>query len=190
MTASAAPARDDTARPRPPVPSQRWRGAATAVVCVSGAVTVLVGGASTLGIMAFTAVPVALVTVWGLRRPAGWGAVALLVVQALAALVPSGVPTTLVDWALAAAAGCAVLCTHLCLSLLAAMPVRADLPRATAGRWLGHGALLSLVTVLAALLGLLASRTPTTWGPYVATAALLALAALAWAVRAATRRGR
>ena len=36
------------------------------------------------------------------------------------------------DQALAAAAGCAVLATHLCLSLLAAWPVRADLPRQTA----------------------------------------------------------
>ena len=190
MSAAAAPVTEGTARRHPPLPGRRWRGAATAVICGSGAVTVLVGGASTVGVTPFTAVPVAMVTVWALRRPAGWGAVALLVVQALAALVPSGVPTTVVDWALAAAAGCAVVCTHLCLSLLAAVPVRADLPRATAGRWIGHAALLSLATVLAALLGLLASRTPTTWGPYVATAALLALAALAWAVRAATRRGR
>ena len=171
-----------------PVPSRRWRGTAAGIVCLSGAVVVLVGGSATVGIMAFTAVPVALVTVWALRAPSGWGALTLLVVQALAALVPWGVPRSTVDWALAAAAGCAVLATHLCLSLLAAWPVRADLPRQTAARWLRQGAVLSLLTVLAAGLGLLMSTTPTAWGPFVAASALIVIAALAWVVRIATRR--
>ena len=189
-TATPTPAVSPTApERRPPIPSRRWRRTVAGVVCLAGAVAVLAGGSATVGVIAFTAVPVALVTVWALRAPAGWGALTLVVVQALAALVPWGVPRTVVDWALAAAVGCAVLATHLCLSLLAAWPVRADLPRPTAARWMRQGAVLSLLTVLGAALGLIASTTPVAWGPFLAAGALLVLAALAWAVRIATRRG-
>ncbi len=176
------------ATPGRPVPSRVWRGTATGVVVLAGVVVVLAGGSSIAAFVPFSGGAVLVATVWALRRPGGWGALALLVVQILAATVPWGVPDSALDWALAAAAATAVLATHLCLALLAAWPVRADLPRATLVRWVGQGAVLTLVGVAAALGGALATRTPVSWGPVVATLALLALSALAWTVSLAARR--
>lgn len=174
--------------PARPVPSRVWRGTATGIVVLAGVVVVLAGGSSIASFLPFSAPAVLVATVWALRRPGGWGPLALVVVQVLAATVPWGVPDSALDWALAAAAGTAVLATHLCLALLAAWPVRADLPRATLARWVGQGAVLTLVGVAAALGGAVATRTPVSWGPVVATLALLALSVLAWTVSLSTRR--
>ncbi|WP_377643607.1 hypothetical protein [Oryzobacter terrae] len=179
-TAAASPGR--------PVPSRVWRGAATGVVVLAGVAVVLAGGSSIAAFVPFSGGAVLVATIWALRRPGGWGPTALLVVQLLAATVPWGVPDSALDWALAAAAATAVLATHLSLALLAAWPVRADLPRATLARWVGQGAALTLVGVVAALGGALATRTPVSWGPVVGTLALVALSALAWTVSLTARR--
>ncbi|WP_392545072.1 hypothetical protein [Oryzobacter telluris] len=188
MSASVTPAVEDVRPVRRPVASRTWRGAAVGVVAAGGVTVVLAGAADLPGFIPYSAIAVLLATLWAVRRPGGWGAFALLVVQVLAATVPWAVPTSLVDWALAAAAATAVVTTHLSLALLAAWPVRAELPRASLDRWVRQGAVLVLVGVVAALVGALASRTPISWGPFVGTLALLLLAALAWTVRLATRR--
>ncbi len=189
MSAPATPRVQDAPRALVrPVPSRVWRGAAVGVVVAADATVVLAGGSSLPGFIPFSGAVVLVATLAALRRPGGFGALGLLVVQVLAATVPWEVPSDLLDWALAAAASAAVLATHLSLALLAAWPVRADLPRATLARWLQQGAALTLLGVLAALAAALASRTPLGWGPFVGTTALVLLAALAWTVRLATRR--
>jgi hypothetical protein len=165
-----------------------WRGAAVGVVVAADVAVVLAGGSGVPGFIPFSAAAVVVATLAALRRPGGWGALLLLVVQVLAATVLWDVPNDVLDWSLAAAASVAVVGTHLALALLAAWPVRADLPRATVTRWLQQGAVLTLLGVVAALVGALASRTPVGWGPFVGMLALALLAALAWTVRLATRR--
>ena len=187
MSAPVTSAAEDVRPVRRPVASRTWRGAALAVVVAAGVTVVLAGAADLPGFIPYSALVVLLATLWAVRRPGGWGALALLVAQVLAATVPWAAPTSLVDWALAAAAATAVVTTHLSLALLAAWPVRAELPRPTLDRWVGQGAVLVLVGLGAALAGGLASRTPVSWGPFVGTLALLLLAALAWTVRLTTR---
>ena len=111
-----------------------------------------------------------------------------MVIQVLCATVPGGAPTTLVQWALAAAAGSAVILTHLALTLLASWPARADLPRATALRWGGQAAALVWVAIGAALLGALATTTPLGWAPWIAAIGLGLIAGTVWQVRVKTRR--
>ena len=124
----------------------------------------------------------------GDHRPAGWGAFTLLVLQVLCATVPAGTPETLVQWALAAAAGSAVVLTHLALTLLGSWPVRADLPRATALRWGGQAAALVWTAIGAALLGALATTTPLGWAPWIGAIGLGLVAGTVWQVRVNTRK--
>ena len=111
-----------------------------------------------------------------------------LVVQVLCATVPAGTPQTLVQWALAAATGSAVVLTHLALTLLGSWPVRADLPRATALRWGGQAAALVWAAIGAALLGALATTTPLGWAPWIGAIGLGLIAGTVWQVRVNTRR--
>lgn len=171
------------------IESRTWRRAAVGVVVAADVVVVLAGGASLLTFVPFSAGALLLVSVLALRRPGGHAAGVLLVVQVLAATVPSGVPDGALDWALAAAVGAAVISTHLALALLAAWPVRAVLPRATLVRWGRQTAVLALVGIVGALLGLAATVTPTSWVPWVVPPALGLLAVLGFTVRATTRRG-
>ncbi|MFQ6172969.1 hypothetical protein ACK8HX_15265 [Oryzobacter sp. R7] len=171
------------------VESRTWRRTAVATVVVADVVVLLAGGAAIAGFVPFAAGALALFTLLALRRPGGHAALGLLLVQVLAATVPSGAPGDLRGWALAAAVGTAVLATHLALALLAAWPVRAALPRETLRRWLAQGAALTLLGVAAAGAGAALSLTPSAWGPWVAAGALALVAAMAWTVREATRRG-
>ena len=109
--------------------------------------------------------------------------------QVLCVAVPGGVPASLRDWMLAAAAGSAVILTHLALTLLGSWPARADLPRATALRWAGQGAALVWAAIGAALLGALASGTPLGWAPWLGAIGLGLVAGTIWQVRVNTRRG-
>ena len=119
--------------------NRTWRRALVATVLGADLVVVLVAGAHLPGFVPFAVGALVVGTLWALARPGGWGAFALIVIQVLTVGVPGGVPTSLTDWAMAAAAGSAVILTHLALTLLGSWPARADLPRATALRWGGTG---------------------------------------------------
>lgn len=174
--------------PRAAVESRTWRRAAVGVVVAADVVVILAGGATLITFVPFAAGALLLCTLLALRRPGGHAASVLLLVQVLAATVPARVPDEVLDWALAAAVGAAVVSTHLALALLAAWPVRAVLPRATLARWGGQAAVLALVGIGGALLGLAATVTPMGWGPWMAPLALGLLAVLGFTVRASTRR--
>ena len=169
--------------------NRTWHRAMVGTVLVADVVILLVAGAALTGFLPFALVALVGVTWWALARPAGWGAFTLVVVQVLYATVPAGTPATLVEWALAAAAGSAVILTHLALTLLASWPARADLPRATALRWGGHAAALVWVAIGAALLGALATTTPLGWAPWIAAIGLGLVAGTVWQVRVNTRKG-
>jgi hypothetical protein len=169
--------------------NRTWRRAMVATVLVADLVVLLVAGAGLVGFAPFAFAALALGTWWALARPSGWGAFTLLVVQVLCATVPAGGPTTLVQWALAAAAGSAVILTHLALTLLGSWPVRADLPRATALRWGGQAAALVWAAIGAALLGALATTTPLGWAPWIGAIGLGLIAGTVWQVRVNTRKG-
>jgi hypothetical protein len=170
------------------IPNRAWRRTAVGAVLAADLVVLLAAGA---GLAAFA--PIALgvlvvTTVWALAQPGGWGAFALLLGQLLCVAVPGGVPTTVLDWALAAAAAAAVVTTHLALTLLASWPAGADLSPDTARRWVLQAASLVWAGIAAAVIGALATRTPMGWGPWLGALALGFVAALVWQVRAFTRR--
>ncbi len=171
------------------IPNRTWHRAMVGTVLVADLVILLVAGAALTGFVPFALGALVVVTWWALASPGGWGAFALVVVQVLCATVPGGAPTTLLDWALAAATGAAVILTHLALTLLGSFPARADLPRATALRWGGQGAALVWCAIGAALLGALATTTPLGWAPWVGAIALALVAGTVWQVRVNTRRG-
>ncbi len=155
------------------IPARRWRRTAVGVVVAADVVLVLLGAAALPGFVPF-AVPVLVgATVWGLLRPGGWGALALVVTQVLAVGIPRAAPESLPDWALAAVAAAAVLVTHLALALLAAFPPGAALPVPTLRRWARQAGLLGTLGGVAAGVGLLAGSTPAAWGPWVLAAAFL-----------------
>jgi hypothetical protein len=168
--------------------NRTWRRAMVGTVLVADLVVLLVAGAVLPGFVPLALGVLVVTTWWALARPAGWGAFALVVVQVLCATVPGGRPSSLVDWALAAAAGSAVVLTHLALTLLASWPRRADLPRATVLRWGGQAAALVWTAIGAALLGALATTTPLGWAPWIGAAGLGLVAGTVWQVRARTRR--
>jgi len=168
--------------------NRTWRRAMVGTVLVADVVIVLVGGAGLTGFVPFALGALALATWWALVRPGGWGPFALVAVQVLCATVPAVTPTTLVQWALAAAAGSAVVLTHLALTLLGSWPARADLPRATALRWGGQAAALVWTAIGAALLGALATSTPLGWAPWIGAIALGLVAGTVWQVRVNTRK--
>lgn len=168
--------------------NRTWRRSLVGIVLAADVVVLLVAVAALPGFLPFALGTLLVGTVWGLARPGGWGAFALLVAQVLCVGVPGGVPRSLLDWALAAAAGSAVVLTHLALTMLATWPARADLPRATALRWGSQAAAMVWVAIGAALLGALASGTPLGWAPWLAALGLGLVAATTWQVRALTRR--
>jgi hypothetical protein len=168
--------------------NRTWRRAMVGTVLVADVVILLVTGAALTGFLPFALVALVVATWWALARPAGWGAFTLLVVQVLCATVPAGTPQTLVQWALAAATGSAVVLTHLALTLLGSWPVRADLPRATALRWGGQAAALVWAAIGAALLGALATTTPLGWAPWIGAIGLGLIAGTVWQVRVNTRK--
>ncbi len=160
------------------IPARRWRRVAATVVVVADLVVLGVVASLLTGLVPFVAVGLLGATVWGLWRPGGWGAFALVLSQALGVAVAGHSPTTTVDWALACVAAIAVCATHLALSLLAAWPVRAALPTATAWRWARQAAFLAWAAIAAAGLGALASATPTGLGPWILAAGLALVAAV------------
>jgi hypothetical protein len=168
--------------------NRTWRRALVGTVLGADLVVVLVAGAHLPGFVPFAVGALVVGTLWALARPGGWGAFALIVIQVLTVGVPGGVPTSLTDWAMAAAAGAAVILTHLALTLLGSWPARADLPRATALRWGAQAAALVWTAIGAALLGALASGTPLGWAPWLGAVALGLMAGTIWQVRANTRR--
>jgi hypothetical protein len=171
------------------IPNRTWRAWAVGAVLGADGLTLLVAGSAEPSFLPFALGVLAVVTLWALRRPAGWGAFTLVLVQVLVIAVPTVQPRTALAWVLTAASAAAVLLTHLALTLLGSWPRRADLPRATARRWLVQAAALVWVGVAAALVGLVASSTPPAWIPWLAALALALVAGLAWQLRAATRRG-
>ena len=168
--------------------NRTWRRTVVATVLGADVVVLLVSGASLPGFIPFALVVLAAGTLWALARPSGWGAFTLVLLQVGCVGVPGASPQTVVEWLLAAAAGAAVVLTHLALTLLASWPVRADLPRATAVRWVGHAAALVWVAIGAALLGAVASATPLGWAPWIAAACLALVAGTVWQLRVGTRR--
>ena len=168
--------------------NRTWHRLVTGAVVAADVVILLVAGAGVTGFLPFALGALALASWWALARPAGWGAFTLLVVQVLCAAVPGGAPATLVQWALAAAAGSAVILTHLALTLLGSWPARADLPRETALRWGGQAAALVWAAIGAALLGALATATPLGWAPWIGAVGLGLVAGTVWQVRVKTRR--
>lgn len=170
------------------IPSRTWRRSMVGTIVVADVVILLVAGAGAAAFVPFALGVLVLGTWWALARPGGWGAFALVLLQVLCATVPAGAPTSWVQWALAAAAGSAVVLTHLALTLLGSWPVRADLPRATALRWGGQAAALVWTAIGAALLGALATVTPLGWAPWIGAIGLALIAGTVWQVRVNTRR--
>ncbi len=171
------------------IPHRTWRRAMVGTVVLADAVILLVAAVWAASFVPFAVVVLAPGTWWALARPGGWGAFALVVLQVLCVTVPAGTPTGWLQWALAAAAGSAVVLTHLALTLLGSWPVRAALPRETALRWAGQAAALVWTAIGAALLGALATTTPLGWAPWIGAVALGLVAGTVWQVRANTRRG-
>lgn len=172
------------------IPAERWRPPAVGIV-VGAALLVVLVGAAVRPVSVLFAVPALLVSLWwALRRPGGWGALALLVVEVLLLAAFLDAPGSVTDWAVAALCGVALLGTHLALALLAAWPPRAALPAATARRWLLQGAVLAAAGGVAAFLGVLGSVTPVAWGPWVGAGALLAVGLVAVQVGLVARRRR
>ena len=169
--------------------NRTWRRTLVGTVLAADLVLLLVAVAALPAFLPLALGTLVVGTVWGLLRPGGWGGFALVVLQVLTVAVPGGVPRSLLDWALAAAAGSAVVLTHLALTMLASWPARADLPRATAARWGAQAAALVWAAIGAALLGALASGTPLGWAPWLGAIGLVLIAATTWQVRARTHRG-
>ncbi|MEO7422181.1 MAG: hypothetical protein ABIU87_07290 [Ornithinibacter sp.] len=170
------------------IPAARWRTVALAVVVLADLVVLGVVTTLMLGLLAVAALLLAAVTTWGLLRPGGWGALALVLTQVAVVATAGHSPETAADWALAAVAAIAVCATHLTLSLLGAWPVRAALPTPTALRWLSHAAFLAWSAILAAGLGALASRTPLDAGPWVLAVGLILLAGVTGQLHLSSRR--
>lgn len=170
------------------IPATRWRRLAVAVVVCCDLVVLAVVASSGVAFIAFTAVLIAATTAWGLLRPGGWGALALVLSQVAVLATAGHSPQAAADWALAAGAAIAVCATHLTLSLLGAWPTRAALPTATALRWLSQGAFLAWAAILAAGLGALATRTPLGAGPWLLALGLALLAGVSAHLRVSTRR--
>jgi len=168
--------------------NRTWRRTVLATVVGADVVVLLVSGASLPGFLPIAFLALAAGTLWALARPSGWGAFALVLVQVGCLGVPGGSPQSALQWLLAAAAGAAIILTHLALTLLASWPVRADLPRATAVRWVGQAAALVWAAIGAALVGALATTTPLGWAPWIAAVALALVAGTVWQLRARTRR--
>jgi hypothetical protein len=168
--------------------NRTWRSAAFCAVLGADLVVLLVAGSVLPGFVPYALGALVLATLWALRRPSGWGAFALVVVQVLVVAVPGSTPTSILGWAFTAAAAAAVVLTHLALTMLGSWPRRADLPRASAARWVGQAAVLVWAGIAAAGVGALASATPMAWAPWLGAVALGFVAAVIWQVRVATRR--
>lgn len=168
--------------------NRTWRSAAVAAVLGADLVVLLVAGSVLPGFVPFALGALLLATLWALRRPSGWGAFALVVVQVLVVAVPGSAPDSVLEWAFTAGEAAAVVVTHLALTMLGSWPRRADLPRATATRWVGHAAVLVWAGIAAAGVGALATTTPMAWGPWLGAVAIGLVAAVVWQVRVATRR--
>lgn len=159
-----------------------------AVVVIADLVVLGVAGALLPGLLIIAAVLLAAVTTWGLLRPGDWGGFVLVLAQVGLMVLAGSPPETLGDWVLATAAAVAVCATHLALSLLAAWPVRAALPTATALRWLSQAAFLAWAAILAAVLGAVATTTPLGAGPWVLAAGLALLAGVTVPLHRASHR--
>ncbi len=170
------------------IPAARWRAVALAVVVLADLVVLGVVTTLTVGLLLVAALLLAAATLWGLLRPGGWGALALVLTQVGLVATAGHSPETAADWALAAVAAIAVCATHLTLSLLGAWPVRAALPTPTALRWLSQAAFLAWAAILAAGLGAVAARTPLGAGPWVLAAGLLLLAGVTVQLHLTSRR--
>ena len=168
--------------------NRTWRAAAIGCVLAADLVVLLVCGARLPGFVPFALGLLAVATVWALARPAGSGALALVVVQVLCIGTVTGAPASTGGWALAAVAAAAVIVTHLALTLLGSWPRRADLPRETARRWVTQAAALVWVGITVAAVGAVAALTPQGWAPWLGAVALVLVAATTWQVRIATRR--
>jgi hypothetical protein len=169
--------------------NRTWRAWAVGTVLGADVVVLLLAGASLPSFVFFLVGPLGVATLWALRRPSGWGPLVLLALQVVGLVVPRAQPATVVEWVLTAGSAAAVVATHLALALMGSWPRRADLPPATARRWLMQGATLVWVGIAAAGAGLLATSTPEGWVPWVSALALALVAALAWQLRGATSRG-
>lgn len=170
-------------------PARRWRPFSALLVVVADLLLLGLAALSTPVTAAVLALPLAGLTWWGLRRPGRWGATLLLVGQVVVVGMSGVTPTDVGGWAAAVLVATLVLTTHLCLSLLAAFPPGAGLPRATQTRWATQGGLLATAGAGAALVGLLGTRTPSAWGTAVVTLALAGLAATAVLAWRAARTG-
>ncbi|MBD3783377.1 MAG: hypothetical protein IE926_10555 [Micrococcales bacterium] len=168
-------------------PAARWRRAALGVVVGADVLVLLVAGVALPGLLPFLVPLLVVATAWALHRPAGWGALTLLVLQVVGVGVAREAPVSLTDWALAAVTGAAVVGTHLALSMLAAYPPGAALPDAAVRRWVTQGFVVATVGGIAAGIGVVGSSTPAGAGPWVLAAAFLLVAGTAALVWRATR---
>lgn len=171
------------------IPATRWRRLALAVVVVADVLVTLVVAVASPDIL-LVVVPLLLVlTVRGAFVPEGWAPHGLVLAQVGSYAVAVDVTRTGVDWATAVLVALGVVATHLALTLRAAWPPRAALPRETATRTTTAFAALSSVAVVAGLVGALAGGTPVAWAAWLVPVAVIALAALAWLLRGAYQGG-
>lgn len=171
------------------IPATRWRRLALAVVVAADALVTLVVAVSSPDIL-LVVVPLLLVlTVRGAFVPEGWAPHGLLLAQVGSYAMAVDATRTGVDWATGVLVALAVLASHLALTLLAAWPPRAGLPRETANRTTTAFAALGSVAVVAGVVGALATGTPVSWAAWLVPAAVAGLAVLLWLLRGAYEQG-
>jgi hypothetical protein len=171
------------------IPATRWRRLAVAVVAVGAVLVALVVGMTSPDLL-LVAGPLLLgLTLRSAFAPEGWAPHVLVLTEVAAYVLAIDGTRTGVDWAAAVLVALAVLATHLALSLLAAWPSRAPLPRETAGRTTTAFGLLGMLAVLAGVVGALAGSTPDTWAAWLVPASVLTLAGLLLLLRAPLQRG-
>lgn len=158
------------------IAATRWRRATLAAIVGADVLLLLLVAGDLPGFLPFLLPVLAGATLWALGRPGGWGAFALVLVQAVGLGVGRGAPETVADWAAAALGAVAVLLTHLACSLRATWPPGASLPRATALRWARQAVGLALTAVAGAVVAASVTATPWQWAPWSLAGGLVLLA--------------
>lgn len=171
------------------IPATRWRRLALAGVAAADLLVVLVVAVSSPDILLVVVPLLVALTVRAGFAPEGWAPHGLVLAQVGSYAAAVELTRTGVEWASAVLVAVAVLASHLALTLLAAWPPRAGLPRDTANRTTTAFAALASVAVVAGLVGALASGTPVTWAAWLVPVAVAGLAGLLWLLRGAYQPG-
>ena len=116
------------------IPASRWRRLALAGVSAADVLVVLVVAVSSPDILLVVVPLLVALTVRAGFAPEGWAPHGLVLAQVGSYAAAVELTRTGVEWASAVLVAVAVLASHLALTLLAAWPPRAGLPRDTANR--------------------------------------------------------